>query len=49
VNVDAPVETTLVGDVATAVDAGIVKISAEKCPESGGFASAGGSDDAEEG
>jgi hypothetical protein len=49
VNAKAPVETALVGDVATAVDAGIVKISVVKRRESGGFASTGGSDDVDEG
>jgi hypothetical protein len=48
-NVEAPIETTLVGDVALVVDARIAKISVEKCPKSGGFASARGYDDADEG
>jgi hypothetical protein len=49
VNVEAPIETVLACDVVTAADARIAKISTEKCPESGGFASAGGSDVADEG
>jgi hypothetical protein len=46
VNVEAPVKTALVGNVVTAIDAGIAKISAEKCPKSNGLASVGGYDDA---
>jgi hypothetical protein len=49
VNVVGPIETALVGYVVTAVDAEIAKISTEEHPRSGVFASAGGSDDADEG
>jgi hypothetical protein len=48
VNVEAPVETALVGDVATVVNAGIAKILAEKHTKSSGLASAGGFDDVDE-